>query len=89
MEKIAKDIVEHFNKRTETLEGKGMIVVISRKVAVELYKAIKRTPNAPSIEVIMSGNKQKDPEDFHPFIRNKDQLEEILNNFKTLKKIPN
>lgn len=88
LEKIAKDIVEHFNKRTETLEGKGMIVVISRKVAVELYKAIKRTPNAPSIEVIMSGNKQKDPEDFHPFIRNKDQLEEILNNFKNPEKDP-
>ncbi|MCD6489918.1 MAG: type I restriction endonuclease subunit R [Thermodesulfobacterium sp.] len=88
LEKIAKDIVEHFNKRTETLEGKGMIVIISRKVAVNLYKAIKKIPDAPSIEVIMSGNKQNDPEDFHPFIRNKEQLEEILNNFKNPEKDP-
>ncbi|WP_333783956.1 type I restriction endonuclease subunit R [Thermocrinis sp.] len=88
LKKIAKDIVEHFNKRTETLEGKGMVVVISRKVAVELYKAIKSIPDAPSIEVIMSGNKKKDPEDYHPFIRNKDQLEEILNNFKNPEKDP-
>jgi type I restriction enzyme R subunit len=88
LEKIAKDIVEHFNKRVETLEGKGMIVVISRKVAVELYKAIKKIPNAPSIEVVISGNKQRDPEDYHPFIRNKERLEDLLNDFKNPEKDP-
>jgi len=88
LEKIAKDIVEHFNKRVETLEGKGMIVVISRKVAVELYKAIKKIPNAPSIEVVISGNKQKDPEDYHPFIRKEKDLEDLLNNFKDPEKDP-
>ena len=88
LEKIAKDIVEHFNKRFETLEGKGMIVVISRKVAVELYKAIKRIPDAPSIEVVMSGNKQRDPEEYHPFIRKEKDLEDLLNNFKNPEKDP-
>jgi len=88
IEKIAKDIVEHFNKRTRELEGKGMVVVISRKVAIELYDAIKRIPNAPSVEVIMSGNKQKDPEEFYPHIRNKNEMEEILNNFKNPGKDP-
>jgi type I restriction enzyme R subunit len=88
LEKIAKDIVEHFNKRVETLEGKGMIVVISRKVAVELYKAIKQIPNAPSIEVVISGNKQRDPEDYHPFIRKEKDLEDLLNNFKNPEKDP-
>ncbi|AEH22267.1 type I site-specific deoxyribonuclease, HsdR family [Thermodesulfobacterium geofontis OPF15] len=88
LEKIAKDIVEHFNKRVETLEGKGMIVVISRKVAVELYKAIKKIPNAPSIEVVISGNKQRDPEDYHPFIRKEKDLEDLLNNFKNPEKDP-
>jgi type I restriction enzyme R subunit len=88
LEKIAKDIVEHFNKRVETLEGKGMIVVISRKVAVELYKAIKKIPNAPSIEVVISGNKQRDPEDYHPFIRKEKDLEDLLNNLKNPEKYP-
>ncbi|MFZ8832379.1 MAG: type I restriction endonuclease subunit R [Thermodesulfobacteriaceae bacterium] len=88
LEKIAKDIVEHFNKRVETLEGKGMIVVISRKVAIELYKAIKKIPNAPSIEVVISGNKQRDPEDYHPFIRKEKDLEDLLNNFKDPEKDP-
>ena len=88
IEKIARDIVEHFNKRTQELEGKGMVVVISRRVAVALYDAIKRIPDAPSVEVIMSGNRQKDPEKFHPHIRNKNEMEEILNNFKNPEKDP-
>ena len=40
IEKIAKDIVTHFEKRCEVLEGKGMIVAMSRRIAVELYKEI-------------------------------------------------
>jgi type I restriction enzyme R subunit len=82
LEKIAEDIVEHFNKRLEEFEGKAMVVVISREVAVELYNKIKEIPNAPSVAVVISGNKQKDPEKFHPHIRNKHQMEELLSNFK-------
>ncbi len=88
IEKIAKDIVEHFNKRVSEFEGKAMVVVISRKVAVELYKAIKKIPDAPSVEVVMSGNKQRDPEDFHPHIRNKHEMEELLDNFKNPERDP-
>jgi type I restriction enzyme R subunit len=88
IEKIAKDIIEHFNKRTMELEGKGMIVVISRKVAVELYNAIKRIPEAPSVEVIMSGNKQRDPKEYHPHLRNKNEMEQILSDFKNPEKDP-
>ena len=88
IEKIAKDIIEHFNKRTTELEGKGMIVVISRKVAVELYNAIKRIPGAPYVEVIMSGNKQRDPKEYHPHLRNKNEMEQSLSDFKNPEKDP-
>ncbi|SNZ12042.1 type I restriction endonuclease subunit R [Hydrogenobacter hydrogenophilus] len=88
IEKIARDIVEHFNKRVQEFEGKAMVVVISRKVAVELYNAIRKIPDAPSIEIVISGSKQKDPEEFHPHIRNKHQMEELLNNFKNPDKDP-
>lgn len=88
LEKIAKDIVEHFNKRLEEFEGKAMLVVISREVAVELYNKIKEIPNAPSVAVVISGNKQKDPEKFHPHLRNKHQMEELLSNFKNPDKDP-
>jgi type I restriction enzyme R subunit len=88
LEKIAKDIVEHFNKRLEEFEGKAMVVVISREVAVELYNKIKEISNAPSVAVVISGNKQKDPEKFHPHLRNKHQMEELLSNFKNPDKDP-
>ncbi len=88
LEKIAKDIVEHFNKRLEEFEGKAMVVVISREVAVELYNKIKEIPNAPSVAVVISGNKQKDPTKFHPHIRNKHEMEELLSNFKNPDKDP-
>lgn len=37
---VAKDIVEHFQQRQEVFAGKGMIVTMSRRIAVELYDAI-------------------------------------------------
>ncbi len=40
IQKIANDIVTHFEKRLEVIEGKGMIVAMSRRIAVELYEAI-------------------------------------------------
>jgi type I site-specific deoxyribonuclease, HsdR family len=88
LEKIAKDIVEHFSKRLIEVKGKAMVVVISREVAVELYNKIKAIPNAPSVAVVISGNKQKDPEKFHPHIRNKHEMEELLSNFKNPDKDP-
>lgn len=88
LEKIAKDIVEHFSKRLIEVKGKAMVVVISREVAVELYNKIKEIPNAPSVAVVISGNKQKDPEKFHPHIRNKHEMEELLSNFKNPDKDP-
>jgi len=37
---IAQDIVDHFENRLSTLEGKGMIVVMSRRIAVDLYNEL-------------------------------------------------
>ncbi|MDD2225950.1 MAG: type I restriction endonuclease subunit R [Dysgonamonadaceae bacterium] len=37
---IAKDIIEHFEQRQTVFEGKGMIVTMSRRIAVDLYEAI-------------------------------------------------
>ena len=37
---IAQDIVSHFDARQEVFAGKGMIVSMSRRIAVDLYEAI-------------------------------------------------
>ena len=37
---VAEDLVNHFEARTAALEGKGMIVCMSRRICVALYNAI-------------------------------------------------
>ena len=37
---LAKDIVTHFEQRKSVLDGKGMIVAMSRRIAVDLYNEI-------------------------------------------------
>lgn len=86
MKKIAEDIVTHFNKRNQTLRGKGMVVTISRKVAVELYKHIeeykkKAGLKEPTVTVVISGSRSREPE-FRPFLRTKKQLRDLELSFK-------
>jgi type I restriction enzyme R subunit len=37
---LARDIVTHFEQRTARFEGKGMVVAMSRRIAVDLYNEI-------------------------------------------------
>jgi type I restriction enzyme R subunit len=66
---IAKDIVEHFEERLKVIDGKGMIVAISREVAVDLYNEIVKIrpswhsddPLKGFIKVIMTGSASDSP----------------------------
>ncbi|EIR9893631.1 type I restriction endonuclease subunit R, partial [Campylobacter jejuni] len=52
LKQIAKDIVKHFETRSSKLGGKGMIVSISRSVAIKLYdEIIKIRPSWHSDEL--------------------------------------
>jgi type I restriction enzyme, R subunit len=53
IEQISKDIIAHFNNRP--IEGKAMVVTMSRPIAVAMYQAIKNIPGAPECAVIISG----------------------------------
>jgi len=87
---IAKEIVNHFEKRLETLDGKGMIVCMSRRICVDLYeKIIKLRPawhsddiDKGAIKIIMSGNVSKDPKNFAPHLLSKTQMKEIEGRMK-------
>lgn len=52
IKQISEDIVSHFNNRP--IEGKGMIVTMSRPIAVAMYNAIKSIPGSPECAVIIS-----------------------------------
>lgn len=76
--KIAEDIVTHYELRSSVLEGKAMIVCMSRRICVELYDAIiKLRPewnndddNKGALKVIMTGS-ATDPVLWQQHIRNK------------------
>ncbi len=42
IQRVAADIVAHFEARQEVFEGKVMVVAMSRRIAAELYAAIER-----------------------------------------------
>ncbi len=91
---IAADIVEHFERRREAMAGgKGMVVAISRRVAVELYNHIaalrpewvSTDPQDDAIgllKVVITGNGNTDPQPLQPHLRSKRRREAIAERFK-------
>jgi type I restriction enzyme R subunit len=92
VETVAKDIVEHFEKRQEAMTtnvGKGMIVAMSRRIAVELYnEIIALRPEWHSddimkgkIKVVMTGS-SSDPNEWEQHIGNKTTRETLSRRMK-------
>lgn len=81
---IAEDIVKHFEARTEVLDGKAMIVCMSRRICVEIYRAIvairpdwhSEDDQDGEIKVIMTGS-SSDELDWQGHIRNKPRRKAI------------
>ncbi|MDX9975309.1 MAG: type I restriction endonuclease subunit R, partial [FCB group bacterium] len=89
---IAEDLVKHFETRLEAMDGKAMIVCMSRRICVELYRAIAairpdwhhEDDNAGILKVVMTGS-ASDPEDWQTHIRSKARREELAKRFKDAK----
>jgi type I restriction enzyme R subunit len=86
---IARDLVEHFETRLATMEGKAMVVVMSRRIAVELYRELIALRPAwhgdgddqGTLKVVMTGS-ASDPLDWQPHIRNKKRRETLAERFR-------
>jgi type I restriction enzyme R subunit len=86
---IARDLVEHFESRLETLDGKGMVVCMSRRICVDLYREIGRLrpdwvagdDDGGCLKVIMTGS-ASDPADWQAHIRNKPRREALARRFR-------
>jgi type I restriction enzyme R subunit len=89
LELIAKDIVEHFETRNAVLDGKAMIVCMSRRICVDLYdEIVKIRPDWDSdddsegvIKVVMTGS-SSDPLNYQPHVRNKSKRKAIGDRLK-------
>ena len=86
---VAQDIVDHFAQRQEVLEGKAMIVCMSRRICVELYRELLElrphwhddADDKGTIKVVMTGS-ASDPLEWQPHIRNKPRREALANRFR-------
>ncbi|MEG1506102.1 MAG: type I restriction endonuclease subunit R [Bacilli bacterium] len=80
---LANDIIEHYEKREDVLTGKAMIVSMSRKIAINLYKEIisERPSWTQKVRVILTDN-NNDPEEWHDLVKNKQYREEMAVEFK-------
>ena len=89
LKQVAQDIVDHLEQRLETLDGKAMVVCMSRRICVDLYRELVRLrPNwrhddddQGAIKVVMTGS-ATDPLDWQPHVRNKPRREALAKRFR-------
>ncbi len=86
---VARDLVEHFENRLATLDGKAMVVCMSRRICVELYREIAAlrpewaadADEQGAMKVVMTGS-ATDPLPWQQHIRNKKRREDLALRFR-------
>jgi type I restriction enzyme R subunit len=86
---IADDLVRHWEARLEVMDGKAMIVCMSRRICYELYEAIRRLrpdwhdddDTRGVMKIVMTGA-APDPLAWQPHIRTKKVREDLAKRFK-------
>ena len=86
---IARDIVDHFENRLGAMDGKAMVVCMSRRICVDLYnELVALRPDwhddddaKGEIKVVMTGS-ASDPGEWQQHIRNKGRREELAKRFR-------
>ena len=86
---VAQDIVAHFEQRLEALDGKAMVVCMSRRICIDLYRELERLrpdwhhddDDKGNLKVVMTGG-ASDPPDWQPHIRNKPRREALAKRFR-------
>ena len=88
---VAQDIVTHFEQRLEALDGKAMVVCMSRRICIDLYRELVRLrpdwhhagDGRGCLKVVMTGS-ASDPLDWQPHIRNKPRREGLAQRFRSV-----
>ena len=89
LDAVVADILTHFDARVKAIDGKAMIVCMSRRICAEVYARIVAaqpdwhgdTDDTGAVKVIMTGN-ATDPAEMRPHIRSKSRQEAIRNRMK-------
>ncbi|WNS42049.1 type I restriction endonuclease subunit R [Paenibacillus sp. MMS20-IR301] len=92
IKQVAKDMVNHYEQRQGAMYGKAMIVVMSRRIAIDLYKEIialrpdwhSDDDNEGKIKIVMTGT-SSDPAEWQTYIGTKRRREQLAKRMKDLK----
>ena len=86
---VARDIVEHFESRQEVMDGKAMVVCMSRRICIDLYRELVRLrpdwrdddDQCGALKVVMTGT-ASDPPDWQAHIGSKARREALAKRFR-------
>jgi type I restriction enzyme, R subunit len=86
---VAKDIVEHFEERLSALDGKAMVVCMSRRICLDLHDEIiklrpewyQKDDEEGTLKVVMTGNASEGPR-VAEHSRNKSRREALAKRFR-------
>jgi len=89
LDAVVEDILRHFDARVVGMDGKAMIVCMSRRICVEVYDRIvaarpdwhSESDETGGVKVVMTGA-PSDPDAFRLHIRGKPKQEALRNRFK-------
>ena len=89
VKQVAEDLVAHFEQRLEVLEGKAMVVCMSRRICIDLYRELVRLrpgwhdddDGRGAVKVVMTGA-ASDPREWQQHIRNKPRREALAKRFR-------
>jgi outer membrane protein assembly factor BamB len=90
VERLAAFIVEHWEKRRAAMEGKAMVVTMSRDIAARLYAEIRKLRPAwhdddderGAMKIVMTGSASDDAHHLLPHVRTKAQRKRLADRFK-------
>ncbi|MGX2967605.1 type I restriction endonuclease subunit R, partial [Ursidibacter sp. B-7004-1] len=89
LSRLAEDFVKHFEQRTALIDGKAMIVAMSRQICVKLYEKITALRpewhsddvNEGAIKIVMTGS-ASDPADIQQHIYSAQDKKRLERRFK-------
>ena len=82
---LADDIIAHYEERQYVLTGKAMIVCMTRRIAINLYKLIlKKRPDWDKKVKVVLTDSNKDPVEWHDIIGNKAYRDSLMVEFKNI-----
>jgi len=92
LETVADDLIHHFEERLDAMDGKAMIVCMSRRICVDLYNQIVKlrpewhseSDDAGIVKIVMTGSAADGPE-WQQHIRDKRRREALGKRFKNAK----